>query len=58
MDLLGWLKKLHRERDQLTVELAERGVAPEDEVRATEERIEAHGERRPPEPPGDASARR
>ena len=42
VDVLGWLRKLRRERDQLTVELAEEGVAPESEVRAAEERIEHH----------------
>jgi hypothetical protein len=36
------LKKLRRERDQLTVELAEEGVAPAPEVEATEERIAEH----------------
>ena len=41
MDIGAWLKKLRRERDQETVELAERGIAPEDEVRETEERIAA-----------------
>jgi hypothetical protein len=33
------LSKLRREREQLIVELAEQGVAPEDEVEETEERI-------------------
>jgi hypothetical protein len=46
-----WLKKLRREREQVTVELAEEGIAPEDEVRAVEERveheIEHHGEHTP-----------
>ena len=54
VDVLGWLRKLRRERDQLTVELAEEGVAPEREVQAVEERIggeiERHGEHTPPEP--------
>jgi hypothetical protein len=52
VDVLGWLRKLRRGREQLTVELAEGGVAPEDEVRETEERIEReserHGEHTPP----------
>ena len=39
MGLRELLGKLRRERDQLTVELAEEGVAPEDEVAETEERI-------------------
>ena len=42
--MLAWLMKFRRDRDQLTVELAEEGVAPADEVRATEERIEEHHE--------------
>jgi hypothetical protein len=50
-------RKLRRGRQQLTVELAEGGVAPESEVRETEERIEAeterHGEHTPSE--GDTS---
>ena len=53
--LLDRLKKLRREREQLTVELAEGGVAPEGEVRETEERVEAeterHGDHTPPEEP-------
>lgn len=40
--LLDWLRSLWRERDQLTVELAEGGVAPEAEVEATEERVAKH----------------
>ncbi len=48
MKVLDWLRKLVRERDQLTVELAEEGVAPEAEVRATEERIEKHADHIPP----------
>lgn len=55
MGLRELLGKLRRERDQLTVELAEEGVAPEQEVRATEERVEAeierHGEHTPPDEP-------
>ena len=38
-DLLG---KWSRFRDQETVEFAEGGIAPEDEVEAMEERIEHH----------------
>jgi len=53
--LLDRLKKLRREREQLTVELAEEGVAPEAEVRDVEERVEAeterHGEHTPPNEP-------
>jgi hypothetical protein len=49
MGLRDWLRTMRRDREQLTVELAEQGVAPESEVRQTEERIEAeterHGER-------------
>jgi hypothetical protein len=55
VSLLDRLKKLRREREQLTVELAEGGVAPESEVRGTEERIEAeterHGEHEPADEP-------
>jgi hypothetical protein len=36
------LKRWSRFRDQETVELAESGIAPEDEVRATEERVAEH----------------
>ena len=54
--LLDRLKKLRREREQLTVELAEGGVAPESDARETEERVESeterHGEHTPPEKPG------
>jgi hypothetical protein len=50
-----WLKKLRREREQMTVELAEEGIAPEHERHAVEERveheIEDHGEHTPPDPP-------
>ena len=56
--LLDRLKKLRREREQLTVELAEEGVAPESEVRETEERVETetkrHGEHTPADEPPDA----
>jgi len=49
------LKKLRREREQLTVELAEGGVAPESEVHEVEERVEAEterqGEHTPPDDP-------
>jgi hypothetical protein len=55
MGLRDLLRTLRRDRDQLTVELAEGGVAPESEVRETEERIESqterHGEHTPPEEP-------
>lgn len=53
MGLWERLKQMRRDREQLTVELAEGGVAPESEVRETEERIEAgterHGEHTPVE---------
>jgi len=57
VSLRDWLRTLRRDRQQLTVELAEGGVAPEDEVRETEERIESATERRgehtaPDEPAG------
>ena len=46
MSLRDWLRTIRRDREQLTVELAEQGVAPESEVRETEERVEAETERR------------
>jgi hypothetical protein len=53
MGIGGWWKRLRRDREQLTVELAEEGIAPEHEVRAVEERVEHevedHGEHTPPE---------
>jgi hypothetical protein len=53
MGFLDWLKTLRREREQLTVELAEEGVAPDPERRNVEKQIEAeterHGEHTPPE---------
>ena len=55
MGLRDWLRTIRRDREQLTVELAEQGVAPESEVRETEERIEAvterHGDHTAPEEP-------
>ena len=56
MGLRDWLRTMRRDREQLTVELAEGGVAPEGERRETEERIEReterHGDHTPPsEPP-------
>ena len=42
MGYFDWLKTLLRRRDQLTVELAEQGVAPEDEREWTEEQVEKH----------------
>ena len=54
--LLDRLKKLRREREQLTVELAEGGVAPESEVRETEERAEAEAERHAEHTPPDEPA--
>ncbi len=49
-------KKLRRDREQLTVELAEGGVAPEPEVRETEERIESATERHGEHTQGDTSS--
>jgi len=58
MGLRDLLRTLRRDREQLTVELAEGGVAPESEVRETEERIEAeserHGEHTPTDEPPPA----
>jgi hypothetical protein len=42
MGYFDWLKTLLRRRDQLTVELAEDGVASEDEKEWTEEQVEKH----------------
>lgn len=44
MGRFGWLslKRFMRDRDQLTVELAEQGVAPEDEKHWTEEQVAKH----------------
>ena len=55
MGFSDWLKRWRREREQVTVELAETGIAPEHEVRAVEERVEHevedHGEHTPPDEP-------
>jgi len=44
MGRFGWLslKRFMRDRDQLTVELAEQGIAPEDEKQWTEEQVAKH----------------
>lgn len=44
MGRFDWLnlKRLLRDRDQLTVELAEQGIAPEDEKEWTEEQVAKH----------------
>ena len=51
MGRFGWLslKRFMRDRDQLTVELAEQGVAPEDEKHWTEEQVAKHHHLEPPE---------
>ena len=60
MGRFDWLnpKRFLRDRDQLTVELAEQGIAPEDEREWTEEQVEKH---RHPDPStedsGDAASR-
>jgi hypothetical protein len=54
MGIRELLKSLLRQRDQLTVELAEEGVAPEREVHAVEERIGEHHER--PAETGDSQS--
>ena len=51
MGYFDWLKTLLRRRDQLTVELAEQGIAPEDEREWTEEQVAKHHH---PEPDGPA----
>jgi hypothetical protein len=42
VSIRGLLSKWSRFRDQETVEFAEEGVAPPDEVEAVEERVEQH----------------
>ena len=44
MGRFDWLnlKRFLRDRDQLTVELAEQGIAPEDEREWTEEQVAKH----------------
>ena len=51
MGRFGWLslKRFVRDRDQLTVELAEQGIAPEDEKEWTEEQVAKHHHPDPPE---------
>jgi hypothetical protein len=53
MGFRDWLAKILRFRDQETVELAEKGLAPEDDVRATEARIAEHRHERDEQPPQD-----
>jgi hypothetical protein len=56
MGRFGWLslKRFLRDRDQLTVELAEQGIAPEDEKQWTEEQVAKH--HHSDTPPGDDAA--
>lgn len=54
MSIRDLLSKWSRFRDQETVEFAEEGVAPPDEVEAVEERVEHH--RHHDEPSDDASS--
>jgi hypothetical protein len=51
MGRFGWLspKRFLRDRDQLTVELAEQGIAPEDEKHWTEEQVAKHHHPDPPD---------
>jgi hypothetical protein len=42
MSIRDFFKKWSRERDQETVEFAEEGIAPPDEVEAMEERVAEH----------------
>jgi hypothetical protein len=58
MGRFDWLnlKRLLRDRDQLTVELAEQGVASEDEKQWTEEQVEKHHHPEPPEEPAPPDA--
>jgi len=55
MSLRDVLKRWSRQRDQETVEFAEEGIAPEDEVEAVEERVAEHRHERD-QPPGDGPA--
>jgi hypothetical protein len=57
MGRFGWLslKRFMRDRDQLTVELAEQGVAPEDEKQWTEEQVAKHHHPEQPEANPDDS---
>jgi hypothetical protein len=50
MGRLDWLslKRFLRDRDQLTVELAEQGIAPEDEKEWTEQQVAKHHHPDPP----------
>ena len=59
MGRFGWLslKRFMRDRDQLTVELAEQGVAPEDEKHWTEEQVAKHHHPEPPEADSGDSSR-
>jgi hypothetical protein len=56
MGRFDWLnmKRLRRDRDQLTVELAEQGVASEDEKQWTEEQVAKHHHAEPT--PGEDAA--
>lgn len=53
MSLKDVFKRWSRERDQETVEFAEEGIAPEDEVEAVEERVEHHRNAGEPAPPAE-----
>ena len=57
MGRFGWLslKRFMRDRDQLTVELAEQGIAPEDEKQWTEEQVAKHHHPEPAESELDES---
>jgi hypothetical protein len=55
MSIRDILNRWSRDRDQETVELAEAGIAPEDEVEAVEERVAEHRHEHD-QPPGDGPA--
>ena len=56
MSIRDLLSRWSRFRDQETVEFAESGIAPEDEVGAVEERVEQHRHDDEPAPDDDADA--
>jgi hypothetical protein len=56
VSIRDFFKRWSRERDQETVELAEEGIAPEDEVEAMEERVEEHRRHEDPAAPAGGPA--
>jgi len=58
MGRFGWLslKRFLRDRDQLTVELAEQGIASENEKEWTEEQVAKHHHPDKPSEPDESEA--